>query len=168
MFLAYHVQGRTKIEKLVCANQSHLMQMVDGWGFQRVLHYESPGGMECAVYCHAVGDATAAPHHMCLAITNMGSVPGPIRLQDISQFVVERYTDHAHPPLRLGTRGIVSTPNGGSMQTPKDLSLWCDRSTDALTRYHVLFNIPPAEDTKKRKRNDDKNPFDSGVSERPG
>ena len=81
MFLVYHIVEKNKIQKVVCANQSHLMQMVDGWGFQRVLHYSSPTGVEGVVYCHAVGDSALADREMCLVVTAVSKVH--IRLHDI-------------------------------------------------------------------------------------
>ena len=163
MFLAYHIQcsDKMKIEKLLCANQSHLMQMVDGWGFQRVLHYTTSDGLECAVYCHAVGNATIANQEMCVAITTMGSPVGPLRLSDISHFVIEHYQEEAHPPLRAGVHGVVHTPNGGSLRTSEDLAAWCDGCTDALTRYHVIFNNPSVS-VRKRARSHDPSP-DGGI-----
>ena len=147
MFLVYHIVEKNKIQKVQCANQSHLMQMVDGWGFQRVLHYSSPTGVEGVVYCHAVGDSALADREMCLVVTTVSKVP--IRLQDISRFVLEHYQTDAHPPLRLQMTG--HTPNGGSLRTTAELSSWCDGSTDALTRYHTIINVL-LSNNKKRSR----------------
>ena len=147
MFLVYHIVEKTKFEKVICANQSHLMQMVDNWGFQRVLHYNSPTGVEGVVYCHAVGDSALADREMCLVVTAVSQVP--IRLHDISRFVLQHYQADAHPPLRLQTTG--HTPNGGSLRTTAELSSWCDGSTDALTRYHTIVNVlMPKNRTRSR------------------
>ena len=95
---------------------------------------------------------------MCLAITSIGSVKGPIRLHDISRYVLAHYGSNAHPPLRVGAHGVTHTPNGGSMRTPTDLSLWCDGSTDSLTRYHVLLNIPHPKVNKRKREHDNQSP----------
>ena len=155
MLIAYRVNGTTNnVERLRCTNQDHLMQMLDRWGFQRVLHYASVAGMECAVYCMSVTDANVAIQDMCLAVTVPNHDKKPVRDQsahswrkrsgcvhEIVQFVRERYLSDSHPPIRSGMPGIQCTPNGGSHRTSNELGHWCDQATDALTRYHVLINL---------------------------
>ena len=87
-----------EVEKLSCVNQSHFMQMMDGWGFQTVLHYSREEGMECAIYCHAMGADQAAANDICLAVTSANHNGQPVKVQELAKFVREHYMEAAHPP----------------------------------------------------------------------
>ena len=141
--------NQCNIDRLPCVNQLHLMQIMDRWGFARVLHYASPGGMQCAVYCHAVADGVTASRDMCLAVISANGSGEPIRLQEITGYVQNHYKQESHPPLRNSTEGVTHTPNAGSRHTFQELGRWCDTVTDALTRFHVLVNQPVSKKRKK-------------------
>ena len=144
MLQVYRVNGiSNKVERLSCANQSHLMQMVDQWGLQRVLHYSSPSGMQCAIYCLVSSDKEKVVEDMCLAVTTpsrnghpdqmlfyFGRIPSDvIKVQDISHFVRQHYMTDSHQPLRSDCKDVQHTPNGGSLRTPGELGHWCDLGT---------------------------------------
>jgi hypothetical protein len=138
----------SKVQRLPCVNQTHFMQMMDDWGFQRVLHYSTSDGMNCAIYCQAVGDGITASRDMCLGVFSANRSGEPMRVHEIASFVQKSYMDNSHAPLRNGSGGVQHTPNGGSLRTWQDLGAWCDTVTDALTRFHVIVNI---SQSKKRK-----------------
>ena len=121
MLTVYRVQQNTKLEKVPCANQSHLMQLVDQWGFQRVLHYVGDDGMQCTVYCPATGHFALACQEMCLVVQNFEKQGSTLRLQDVSRFVTQHYAKDAHLCLRLSSQRLNPTPNAGSLQSKDDL-----------------------------------------------